>query len=76
MLAGDVVEVSSVLLELGGKSIRFRHEMRNGESGEIVAICETTGVHIDRQARKATPFEEGIRTAAGRYLTHPEAAAA
>jgi acyl-CoA thioester hydrolase len=76
VLAGDVVEVRSVLLEIGGKSIRFRHEMRNGESGELVAICETTGVHIDRQVRKATPFEDEIRAAATRCLASAEAAAA
>ena len=68
MLAGDVVEISSELLEIGGKSVRFRHEMRNGETGEIAAICETTGVHIDRQARKATPFDDAIRAAATRCL--------
>jgi acyl-CoA thioester hydrolase len=68
MLAGDVVEISSELLEIGGKSVRFRHEMRNGETGEIAAICETTGVHIDRQARKATPFDDDIRAAATRCL--------
>jgi acyl-CoA thioester hydrolase len=68
MLAGDIVEISSELLEIGGKSVRFRHEMRNGETGEIAAICETTSVHIDRQARKATPFDDDIRAAATRCL--------
>ena len=27
--------------------------MRNAETGEIAAICEITGVHMDRQARKS-----------------------
>ena len=61
LLAGDVVEVRSSLLEIGNKSIRFVHEMRNAETGEIAAICEITGVHLDRQARKSVAFTETIR---------------
>ena len=68
LLAGDIVEIKSRLLELCEKSIRFVHEMRNGETGEIVATCEITGVHVDRQARKATAFAEEIRHEASRHL--------
>ena len=61
LLAGDIVEIRSTLIELREKSIRFVHEMRNAETGEIAATCEITGVHIDRQARKATAFAQDIR---------------
>ena len=54
LLAGDIVEVKSRLLEIRDKSIRFMHEMRNAETGEIAATCEFVGVHMDRQARKST----------------------
>jgi acyl-CoA thioester hydrolase len=64
LLAGDIVEITSVVLEIRDKAIRFQHEMRNGETGDIAAICEFTGVHMDRRARKAVPFTEGIRAAA------------
>ena len=74
LLAGDIVEVKSVLLEIGDKSIRFRHEMRNAETGEIAAICEITGVHMDRQARKSAPFADTIRKCAMRQLAVPEPA--
>ena len=37
LLAGDIVEVRSRLLEIRDKSIRFVHEMRNAETGEIAA---------------------------------------
>jgi acyl-CoA thioester hydrolase len=50
------------MLEIGGKSIRFRHEMRNAETGEIAAVCEITAVHLDRQARKSVPFPDAVRT--------------
>jgi acyl-CoA thioester hydrolase len=44
------------------------HEMRNAETGEIAAICEFVGVHMDRQARKSTPFASAIRNAAEKHL--------
>lgn len=68
LLAGDIVEVKSALLELREKSIRFRHEMRNAETGEIAAICEITGVHMDRQARKSAPFPDVVRNSAESML--------
>jgi acyl-CoA thioester hydrolase len=61
LLAGDIVEVKSELLEIGVKSIRFMHQMRNAETGEIAATCEITAVHMDRQARKSAPFADTIR---------------
>jgi acyl-CoA thioester hydrolase len=61
LLAGDIVEIKSVMLEIGGKSIRFRHEMRNAETGEIAAVCEITAVHLDRQAHKSVPFPDAVR---------------
>jgi len=73
LLAGDVVEVCSSLLEIGNKSIRFVHEMRNAETGEIAATCEITGVHLDRQARKSVAFAETIRRRAADFIAHAEA---
>ena len=67
LLAGDIVEIRSALLEIRDKSIRFLHEMRNAETGEIAAICEITGVHMDRtranRRRSRLPFarrQQGI----------------
>jgi acyl-CoA thioester hydrolase len=61
MLAGDIVEIKSILLEIRDKSIRYRHEMRNAETGEVAAVCEITGVHMDREARKSAAFPDTIR---------------
>ena len=74
LLAGDIVEVKSTLLEIGDKSIRFRHEMRNAETGEISAMCEIAGVHMDRQARKSATFADAIRRTAARLIAFPELA--
>ena len=71
LLAGDIVEINSTVLEVRDRSIRFRHEMRNAETGEIAAICEITGVHLDRQARKAAPFSDEIRRVASKQITKP-----
>ena len=76
LMAGDIVEVTSELLEVRDRSIRFRHEMRNAETGEIAAICEFTGVHLDRQARKSVSFSEAIRSLALRQLAIAEPAEA
>jgi acyl-CoA thioester hydrolase len=72
LLAGDIVEIQSRLLEIREKSIRFLHEMRNAETGEIAATCEITGVHMDRKARKSAPFEEAIRNVAMKHRSASE----
>jgi len=74
LLAGDIVEITSSLLEIGDKSIRFVHEMRNAETGEIAASCETSCVHMDRTLRKSTAFTPAIRETAARHLAIAESA--
>ena len=71
LLAGDIVEIHSHLLEIRDRSIRFRHDMRNAETGEIAATCEITGVHMDRQLRKSAAFADTIREAASSHLAEP-----
>ena len=68
LFAGDIVEVRSSLLELRDKSIRFLHEMRNAETGELAATCEITAVHLDREAHKSTPFPPAVRKTAVKHL--------
>jgi acyl-CoA thioester hydrolase len=76
LMAGDIVEVSSVVLEVREKSVRFMHEMRNAETGEVAATCEITAVHLDRQARKSAAFSETIRKLAISQLAVTESAGA
>jgi acyl-CoA thioester hydrolase len=64
LLAGDVVDVRSRVLEIRDRVIRFEHEMRKCETGEIAATCELTAVHLDREQRRACPFPDAIRAAA------------
>lgn len=68
--AGDTVMVRSAVLEMRDKVLRFVHEMRNTDSGEIAAVCELTGVHIDTVQRKACAFPQDILQR-GRELVRP-----
>lgn len=68
-LPGDLIEVRSRLVELNTKSLRLIHEMRNGTSDEVVALCELTCVHLDRSRRKATAFPEEIQAKMRSMLT-------
>ena len=68
LLAGDIVEVKSRVVEMREKVIRFVHDMINAETGEIAASCELTAVHLDRNARKSIAFEDAIRAKADKLM--------
>jgi acyl-CoA thioester hydrolase len=57
---GDLITVRSGILEMRKKVIRFAHEMRNDETGEIAAITILTAVHMDLEIRKSCPFPEDV----------------
>ena len=59
--AGETVVVRSAFVEVRDKLARFVHEMREGVTGELSAVCVLTGVHIDTQTRKSCPFPAEIR---------------
>ena len=54
--AGDLVTVRSAVLDVMEKSVRFRHEMTNDETGELAARTMLVGVHFDLSVRKARPL--------------------
>jgi acyl-CoA thioester hydrolase len=58
--AGALIRITSELLEMKPKTIRFLHRMYDAESGEEVATSELVGAHIDTGARKAVPFPEDV----------------
>jgi acyl-CoA thioester hydrolase len=68
LLAGDIIEVRSAILELRAKVLRFAHDMINLETGESAASCELTAVHLDNAARKSIPFEDEIRALAQKAM--------
>jgi acyl-CoA thioester hydrolase len=71
LLAGDLVVISSSILEMREKVIRFYHEMVNSETKEIAATTVLTGVHLNTELRKSCPFPpESVES--GRRLIAPE----
>lgn len=42
------------------------------ETGEITAVCEITGIHMDRQALKSAAFAETIRRTPVKQLAFPD----
>lgn len=67
LLTGATLTITSDILELHDKAIRFRHVMRDG-GGTIAAETTLTGVHIDTQLRKACAFADEIRAQARRLF--------
>jgi len=57
---GDVVSIRSSVLEIKTKTIRFLHEMRNDETGELAARTSLTAVYMDTNQRKSCPLPEEV----------------
>jgi len=68
LLAGDVVEVRSGIVEIREKVLRFLHELHNGETDELCATSVFTVVCLDSEARKSRPFPEEIAAKARALL--------
>ena len=56
LFPGDVLTIRTAVLEMRPLRIRFYHEMLNDETGEVAAATTITGVLLDAQTRKPTPF--------------------
>jgi acyl-CoA thioester hydrolase len=68
LLAGDVIEIRSRVLEVRDRIVRFVHEMRNAETNEVASTCEITAAHLDRHARKSCPFPAEVKQAAEKLV--------
>ncbi len=62
--AGDTVTIRTEVLEVREKAIRFVHEMRRDEDGEVAAVTLLTGVHLDTIARKSVPLPDAFKARA------------
>ena len=71
LFAGDVVTVTSTVLEIKDKVIRFAHEMRNDETGEVAARTTLVAAHLDTTIRRAQPFPEDVRYKARAMMNAP-----
>ncbi len=66
--AGAVISIESLLIEVLERKLSFSHEMRNDETGVVVASTTILGVHMDTLARKAVAFPDGVIQAARMLL--------
>lgn len=61
LLAGDIITIHSEVVEFGDKSIKFRHEMRHTETGDLAAVTTLTGLYFDKVARKAISLPDSVK---------------
>lgn len=63
LYAGDVVTIRTEVLEVKEKTIRFVHEMRRDEDGEVAAVTILVGVHLDTKLRRSCDLPPEFRQA-------------
>jgi acyl-CoA thioester hydrolase len=61
LFAGDVLTVSSTILEVKAKAIRFAHEMKKDDTGEVAARTVLVAVHLDTATRRARALPSDVR---------------
>jgi acyl-CoA thioester hydrolase len=64
LFPGDVVTVTSSMLEVRDKVLRFVHEMKKDDTGELTARTVLVAVHLDAVTRKARALPDDVRAAA------------
>lgn len=60
-LPGDLLHITSELLEVRGKSIKFRHLMYHSISGNLSAEAELISVQINTKTRESCDFAAAIK---------------
>jgi acyl-CoA thioester hydrolase len=68
VLVGSLLHITSELLEIKRKTVRFMHRMYNSETGEEVASTELVAAFLDAEQRRATEFPPSILLAAQALL--------
>ena len=68
LLPGAVYSVYSRVLEVREKVLRFAHEMRNDETGEVAATTVLTGVYLDTHLRASCPLPSDVAERARQML--------
>jgi acyl-CoA thioesterase FadM len=64
---GEMVDVTTAVSHLGKSSIRLAHRM-TGAQGREIAFLTQSGVHLDMDARRSTPFPDELRASAQKLL--------
>ncbi len=65
---GELVEIKSGFLAVGGKYFRFLHQMYDDESGKMVATCDSVAVQDSLESGKSVSLTPSLQEKAKRYL--------
>jgi acyl-CoA thioester hydrolase len=68
VLSGTLLHVTTQLLEIGRKKIRFAHTMCDSETNEVVAVTELVGVYFDIEQRVSAELPDVVRERADALL--------
>lgn len=60
--AGETLFVRTGINATDGKTIRYRHWLFSGDTGEPACIAEGAGLLFDKASRKAVPLPDALRT--------------
>lgn len=66
--AGDLIAVRAGIVKITDKALHMVQEMRNAETGELAAHWRAVAVHLDREARRGTPFPPEVAARAREML--------
>jgi acyl-CoA thioester hydrolase len=73
VLAGTLLDIRSELIDIGHKTLRYIHRMRNSESTEVVATTELLVGYFDTRGRKTTVIPASVGHIASMWLAPAEA---
>jgi len=65
---GDIVEIRSQIIKIGGTSLGFVHGLWDVATGCLLATLTQAGVHLDLEKRRPTPLPDMIRVRAKESL--------
>lgn len=71
-VAGDDLEVQTVLAELGGRSARMRQRILRRGDGQVVVDATLTFVLLDVASQRALPIEGALREVLAPLVVDPD----
>ena len=66
--AGDAIRLETEILELGSKSITFRHRLIRSEDGAVAFETVFKCVMLNLETRRAEIVPDEVRTAAAKFM--------
>ena len=67
---GELVEIKSGFLAVGGKYFRFIHQMYNYETGRLVSTCDSVAVQASLESGKSVPLTAALQEKAKQHLVN------